>query len=191
MPTHDVIIIGGGFLGVSAAYEAAKAGLRTLLLEAGDLGSGTSGSCSGRAQVCDGHLDPLNIALVRGGVERHERLAEELGYDYDWRRASLLLLLRREQHRTSWLERSAFLTTVGIPTEVIDVDALREAEPNLVLDGLYGAVHSVEGRIDPLRFIHAYARAAGRCGAELRRHEPVIAMQVEGRRIVSVKTPLA
>ena len=62
MPTHDVIIIGGGFLGVSAAYEAAKAGLRTLLLEAGDLGSGTSGSCSGRAQVCEGHLDPLNIA---------------------------------------------------------------------------------------------------------------------------------
>ncbi len=191
MPTHDVIIIGGGFLGVSAAYEAAKAGLRTLLLEAGDLGSGTSGSCSGRAQVCEGHLDPLNIALVRGGVERHEHLAEELGYDYDWRRASLLLLLRREPHRASWLERSAFLTSVGIPTEVIDVDALREAEPNLVLDGLYGAVHSVEGRIDPLRFIHAYARAATRRGAELHRHEPVIAMQVEGRRIVSVKTPVA
>ena len=83
MTTHDVIIIGGGFLGVSAAYEAAKAGLRVLLLEAGDLGSGTSGSCSGRAQVCEGHLDPLNIALVRGGVERHEHLAEELGYDYN------------------------------------------------------------------------------------------------------------
>jgi len=58
MTTYDLIIIGGGFLGVSTAYEAAKAGLKTLLLEAGDLGSGTSGSCSGRAQVAEGQAGP-------------------------------------------------------------------------------------------------------------------------------------
>jgi glycine/D-amino acid oxidase-like deaminating enzyme len=191
MPNPDVLIIGGGFLGLSTAYEAAKAGLRTLLLEANDLGSGTSGSCSGRAQVCEGHLDPLNIALVRDGVTRHERLAEELAFDYAWRRVSLLLLLRSERHRAQWLERSSYLTSAGIPTEVIDQAALREAEPNLQLDRVYGAVHSIEGRIDPLRFIHAYARAAVRAGAEVRRHEPVVAMQVEGNRIVSVQTPRA
>lgn len=67
MQTFDVIIIGGGFLGISTAYQLAKSGVKTLLLEAGDVGSGTSGSCSGRAQVCEGHLDPLNITLIRDG----------------------------------------------------------------------------------------------------------------------------
>lgn len=189
MATYDLIIIGGGFLGVSTAYEAAKAGLKTLLLEAGDLGSGTSGSCSGRAQVAEGHLDPLNITLARDGLKRHEGLAEELGYDYAWRRVDLLLLLRNERHRQEWIERAAFLNSVRIPTEVIDNAPLHAAEPNLVMDGLFGAVHTVEGRVDPLRFVHAYARAAAQLGAELLRHTPVVSMQVEGRRVVAVQTP--
>ena len=68
MQNFDVIIIGGGFLGVSTAYQLSKAGVRTLLLEKGDIGSGTSGACSGRAQVCEGHLDPLNIKLILEGL---------------------------------------------------------------------------------------------------------------------------
>ena len=97
MPTFDVIIIGGGFLGVSTAYQLARAGVRTLLLEAGDIGSGTSGSCSGRAQVCEGHLDPLNIALIREGWQRHLSLQEELNTDYEWGTRGLFLLLRNER----------------------------------------------------------------------------------------------
>ena len=39
MQSFDVIIIGGGFLGVSTAYQLSKAGVRTFLLEKGDIGS--------------------------------------------------------------------------------------------------------------------------------------------------------
>ena len=94
MQTYDVIIIGGGFLGLSSAYQLARMGVRTLLLEAGDIGGGTSASCAGRAQVCEGHLDPLNIKLIRDGLKKHESLEEELGQSYDWRRVGLFLLIK-------------------------------------------------------------------------------------------------
>src|SRR5450759_684874 len=117
MQSYEVIIIGGGFLGVSSAYQLSKAGVRTLLLEAGDIGSGTSGSCSGRAQVCEGHLDPLNIRLIRDGFKLHETLEEELEFDYEWRKVGLLLLLRNEKLWQIWKERSQILSSLGIPTE--------------------------------------------------------------------------
>ena len=188
MQTFDVIIIGGGFLGLSTAYELSKAGVRVLLLEAGDIGSGTSGSCSGRAQVCEGHLDALNIALIRDGLKKLETMETQLDYKFAWRRVALLLLLRTEKLKQHWLERSVILTAAGIPTSVIDPESLHAAEPNLLMDGFLGAAYSVEGMLDPLKFIHAYAQAAVRNGAVLLRNTPVTGMTVDHHRVTAVHT---
>jgi glycine/D-amino acid oxidase-like deaminating enzyme len=188
MQKYEVIIIGGGFLGVSTAYQLANAGIKTLLLEAGDIGSGTSGSCSGRAQVCEGHLDPLNITLIRDGLKRLETLEKDLEFDFEWRRTGLFLLLRDEKLWQHWIERSKKLTEWGIPTEVVDRASLQKAEPNINTNGLLGAAYSVEGMLDPLRFIHAYARAAIQQGATLRRNSPVISMEVHDHKVTCVKT---
>ena len=188
MKTYDVIVIGGGFLGVSTAYHLARTGARTLLLEAGDIGSGTSGSCSGRAQVCEGHLDPLNIFLVREGLARHNSLEEELGFDYEWRRAGLFLLLPNEESERLWRRRCEVLSAEGIPTQIVDCATLRAAEPFLRTEGLVGAVYASEGTLNPLRFVHAYAQAAMRCGADVRRNSPVIGMDVQGSKVLAVHT---
>ena len=188
MPSYEVIIIGGGFLGLSIAYQLAKGGVRTLLLEAGDIGSGTSGSCSGRAQVCEGHLDPLNIAMIRDGLKLLETLEAELDYPFEWRRVGLLSLLRSEKYWQQWQERARILSAAGIPTEVIDLASLRKEEPNLNANGVLGAAYSLEGMLNPLKFIRAYARAAERCGAKIQGHSEVIGMQVEANHITSVIT---
>ena len=190
MQNYDVIIIGGGFLGLSTAYQLAKAGVRTILLEAGDIGSGTSGSCSGRAQVCEGHLDPLNIALIRDGLKIHQTLEEELDYEYEWRRIGLLLLLRSEKYWQLWQDRSSILTAAGIPTEVIDRESLQKAEPNLNTSGVLGAAYSLEGMLNPLKFIRAYARAAARYGAKIQGNSAVVAIEVQDRKVTAVKTAL-
>jgi sarcosine oxidase subunit beta len=188
MQNFDVIIIGGGFLGVSTAYQLSKVGVRTLLLEKGDIGSGTSGACSGRAQVSEGHLDPLNIKLILEGFKLHETLEEELEFDYEWRKAGLFLLLRNEKMWQLWKERSQILSSHGIPTEIIDRENLQKAEPNLNTENVLGAAYSVEGMLNPLRFTHAYTGAATRQGAILLRNSEVIGMEVHKRKVTLVKT---
>ena len=178
MQNFDVIIIGGGFLGVSTAYQLSKAGVRTLILDKGSIGSGTSGACSGRAQVSEGHLDPLNVQLIRDGFKAHETLEQELEFEYEWRKVGLFLLLRNEKMWQLWKERSSILSSLGIPTEVIDQEDLQKAEPNLSTRGVLGAAYSVEGMLNPLRFVHAYAGAAARFGTMLLRDSEVEGMEV-------------
>ncbi len=45
--TAECVIIGGGVVGCSLAFHLARAGMRPLLLERGDLGSGSTARCAG------------------------------------------------------------------------------------------------------------------------------------------------
>lgn len=188
MQKFDVIIIGGGFLGLSTAYQLSKMGVSTLLLEAGDIGGGTSASCSGRAQTCEGHLDPLNIQIIRDGLAKHETLEEELGASYDWRKIGLFLLIKSEELWNRWKERSAILTPAGIPTEVMDRRSLQTAEPHMNTANLLGAAYSIEGNLDPLKFSLAYAKAAQRNGAVIQGRSRVTGFEIQNHRITTVKT---
>jgi glycine/D-amino acid oxidase-like deaminating enzyme len=186
--TYDVIVIGGGFLGLSSAYELAKQGAQVLLLEAGDIGSGTSASCSGRAQVCEGHLDPLNIQLIVDGLKKHEVLEKELGQTYDWRKIGLFLIIRTQSSWDYWQKRAVTLTMQGIPTQVVDQKTLQTAEPNMNTNGLLGAVHTVEGMINPLKFSLAYAAAARKKGAVIQGQSRVTGFEMNNNRVVAVQT---
>jgi sarcosine oxidase subunit beta len=183
---YDVVVIGGGMMGLSTAYHLARRGARILLLQAGDLGGGSSAACSGRAQVAEGHLDPLNIRLIREGLARMETLEEELGTAFEWRRNGFLALINSQHLWDEWVERAQILTAAGIPTEVLDRQALQEAEPHLNTAGFLGAAHAAEGLLNPFLFCWAYAQAARRHGAQLRPRAPVTAMRVVGRRVEAV-----
>ncbi len=187
MQTYDTIIIGGGMVGLATAYHLARRGARTLLLEANDLGSGSSAACTGRAQVAEGHLDPLNLRLIREGMARLEALEDELDADFEFRRIGFLALIDAPHLWEQWAGRAAILTASGIPTRMLDQADLRRIEPCVNADGFMGAAYATEGLLNPFRFCAAYARAARRHGAALRPHTPVTAMQVEGQRVVAVE----
>jgi sarcosine oxidase subunit beta len=86
-----------------------------------------------------------------------------------------------------WTRRAAILTAAGIPTELLDLRALQEAEPHLNAEGFLGAAYAVEGLLNPFLFCRAYARAAHRHGTVLRPHTPVTRICVEGRRVTAVE----
>ena len=125
--------------GLSTAYHLARLGARTVLFQAGELGGGTSAANSGRAQVNEGHLDPLNVRLVHEGLARFETLEEELGTPFEWRRAGYLCLINSTDLWDKWIARAEILNAAGIPVEMLNLDDLRAAEPHLNPSGFLGA----------------------------------------------------
>jgi len=74
----DVVVVGGGAVGVTAAYELARRGLRTVLLERGELGGGCSSGNAGL--VCPSHSHPLATpAALREGLRSLARRDGVLG----------------------------------------------------------------------------------------------------------------
>jgi sarcosine oxidase subunit beta len=158
-----------------------------LLLEAKSLGSGSSGTCGGRAQVSEGHPG-LHLDLVLRGLARLDQLEEELGFEFEWRRLGNIMLIRRESHWQEWSAQIAHLKHLGVPAEMLDPAALREAEPDLRTGEYLGAALCEEGHLNPLKYGWAFARAARRRGAVLRSNEPVVGFERDGARLTAVRT---
>lgn len=184
---YDVIVVGGGFAGVTTTYHLARRGARVLLLEAEGLGSGTSGACAGRAQISESH-GGVHLDLVLAGLERLEKLEEELDCPFEWRRLGNLMLIERDDHWRAWTEKVAQLTEKGVPAAMLDRREVQEKEPALETTGFRGAAWCLEGHLNPFAYCQAYAAAARRHGAVLREQTPVIGFSREGALITAVHT---
>ncbi len=119
MKSADVVIIGGGMVGLSTAYQLARKGVQTRLFQAGDLGGGTSSANAGKAQVSERPLDALNLHIIRQGLMRFDTLEEELGTQFEWHRldiSDMLTLMRHPalswQVLESWLVLKKFRVPV-------------------------------------------------------------------------------
>jgi sarcosine oxidase subunit beta len=185
--TYDVIIIGGGFVGLAIAYQLARRGVEVLLLEAHSLGSGASGASAGRAQISESHRG-VHFDLVLAGLARLATLEEELDCPFEWRRLGNLMLIEREGHWRWWGDQVAYLVERGVSAEMLDRSALHTAEPLLQTDKFLGAAWCLEGHLNPLKFCHALARAARQHGADLRQDTPVTGFERQGDRMTGVQT---
>jgi len=184
----DVILIGGGYAGLSLAYQLARRGADVLLIEARSLGSGTSGASAGRAQVSESHRGS-HMDVVLAGLARLDSLEAELDCGFEWRRLGNLMLIERDEHWQWWSDQVDYLQSRQVPAQMLDTVALGEAEPLLDARRFRGAAWCLEGHLNPLKFCQAWARGARRHGARLLANTPVTGFEVTGDRVVAVQTP--
>ena len=184
----DVILIGGGYAGLSLAYQLARRGADVLLLEAHSLGGGTSGASAGRAQVSESHRGS-HMDVVLAGLARLESLEAELNCGFEWRRLGNLMLIERDEHWQWWSDQIAYLQSRQVPAQMLDTVSLGEAEPLLDARRFRGAAWCLEGHLNPLKFCQAWAKGARRHGAKLLADTPVTGFEVKGDRVVAVQTP--
>jgi glycine oxidase len=189
----DVLVVGGGVIGLAIAREAARAGMTVRLLERGAPGGEASGASAGilSAQLEAHHPGPLlPLALASRALYPPlvAALVEETGVDVDLRRDGALLVARGAA-MVDELERTfAFQRGRGLPVERLEGEALRRAEPAITGAALLGLRLPDEGSIDPPALVRALALAAERAGAEIRTPAEVAALGVAGGRVSGVVT---
>jgi sarcosine oxidase subunit beta len=186
----DAIVVGGGLIGCSTAYHLARAGVRTLLIEQGDLASGASGANFGNVQVEDAEFG-LSLELTLRSYARFATLGAELNYDVGYRRTGNLLLIETQHQWGMMQQRAARLQAAGVRAALLDRDETCRLEPGLAPEAILGALYNPdEGTLDPFKLVHAYALRgrAARAGLEVRTHTRVTGIQVRSGRVIGVNT---
>jgi D-hydroxyproline dehydrogenase subunit beta len=159
----DVIVIGGGVIGTTAAWQIASAGAEVVLLERGALASGATGRSQGLVLPPD-HAEL--VPLWQESVARYGALADRRDFGFDREPIGTLLLATSE-------EQQAALDAVSHPGERLDAAGVAEAEPGLA-PGMAGGLLIEEGRrTDPGALAASAAAEARDAGADIRAHVEV------------------
>lgn len=189
----DVVVVGGGFAGLSAALELAQRGMSVVLLEADRIGSGASGRNGGQAIVgfASGQ-GPFEDQLGQADAQRAWDLSVEAvhlierriaahGIECDWRRGYTYVAdspkkaraLREEFEDHSargiasdWAEGADVARFIRSPRYVA---AFRE---------------NTSGHLHPLKYALGLAQAAQAAGVRIHEHSPVTGLD-RGRRLVA------
>jgi glycerol-3-phosphate dehydrogenase len=192
----DVVVVGGGVTGAGVALDAAARGLSVVLVEAGDLASGTS-SRSGKT-VHGGlrYLEQLNFGLVAEALHERDLMVRTLAPHLVAPAPFLFPLTKRWER--PYIGAGVLLYDLmaaagrtsgrgGVPhhRHLSRRGALREA-PGLDPRVVTGALQYYDGRMDDARHTLAVARTAASHGALVLSHAPVVGVLRDGPRVRGV-----
>lgn len=184
----SVVVIGGGIMGVSTAYQLAAAGVPgVVLLDGGALGSGSTSKAAGgvRAQFSD----TINIRLGLRSLRTFETFTEQFGQEIDFHQVGYLFLLDSPADVTLFEDAVKRQNELGVPSRMISPAEASHLSPLVAADGLLAAAFSPDdGYCTPESVVLGYATAARRLGARLIPHCPVTGIETQGGQITAVVT---
>ena len=186
----DVVVIGAGVLGASAAFRLAEAGLRVTVLEAGRVGAGTS-STSFAWINSNGKPPRPYHDLNEAGRRAHFALRDEFPAT-PWLHDGGCLEIVPGAEAAAMQAKVVRLREWDYAAELISPAELHDLEPELTLDALGPdaviAWYPDEGWIDPVLFAQAMVRRGQAHGATLHIGTKVSEIVVQGGRATGVKT---
>ncbi|ALG84240.1 glycerol-3-phosphate dehydrogenase/oxidase [Gordonia phthalatica] len=188
----DIVVIGGGVVGVGAALDAATRGLRVALVEARDIASGTSSRSSKMFHGGLRYLEQFEFGLVREALHERE-LSLRLLAPHLVRPLPFLAPLTRRVWERPYMAAGLFLydrmggaKSVPGQRHVSRAGALRVA-PSLKRDSLIGGIRYYDTVVDDARHSLTLARTASQYGAVIRTSTQAIGFLTESDRVMGVK----
>jgi glycine oxidase len=180
-----VIIIGAGVIGLGIAWRLASRAAVTVF-DRGKAGAGASHAAAGMLAACC-EAEPGEEALVALGRDSQARwpsFAEELGratgIDVELRREGTLVLALTADDQATIAHHLEFQRQLNLPLEWLSAAATRAREPRLA-GKIAGALFSPEDhQVDNRKLAQALHVAAERSGVEIREHQPVKELLVQG-----------
>ena len=168
MADSEVVVIGGGIAGASAAFHLAQNGRSVTLLERGEIASEASGvNAGGIGAYGWGHIPNLESHLTMGSLQIFRALQLDLGFDIEFRASGSVQAIQTAAEYEYARDHVLSLKSRGYTVELLTVDEARSIEPELNPE-LKGAVHfPIRGQADPVKATRAFADAAAGRGANV------------------------
>lgn len=181
----EVLVCGGGIVGLATAHALAKRGAEVTLCERGSLGEGSTARSAGgiRSQFST----RINVKLSLASKEVWNGFEDQFGVDIGFRTSGYLFLARSESTAERFREDVRMQRDLGAETKFLEPMTAAEHCPELDTGSFRAATYNpTDGFADPNLAVQGYAEAARDRGVEIRPKTPVTAIHRSGGRVVSV-----
>ena len=181
----DVVVLGGGLHGCSAALHLAIDGRRVIVLERRSVGRHASGINAGGVRTLG--RDPAEIALSVAGMEYWRRIREWVDDDCGFVACGQVKVAESAKELDALADRSARVRGLGFDhEEMVDAEELRRLVPAVAPHCVGALVVRDDGAADPYRTTFAFATKARARGAQIVEGEEVVALERQAGAWVAV-----
>lgn len=190
MKKAEIVIIGGGVVGASAAFHLTERGARDVLILEREtrLGLGSTGKATGgvRAQF----ETEINIRMSLYSIDFFRKFDEITGFDCGYEPRGYLFFATGESQldylrRSSETQRSLGLEKV----EIVDKQTIADIVPGMkCADIVGGSFCSTDGFIDPLGVLQGFTEKAAGNGAKIECSTEVSKIETENGKVKAVET---
>jgi glycine oxidase len=184
----DVLVVGGGIIGLAVAWRARQRGLSVTLLERGECGQATSRIAAGMlAPVMEVEFGDAGRRVLELGLRSAElwpSFAEELaaatGTELALMRTGALFLARDEDQARELERKLAFRESLGLRVQRLRASEARELEPALAPTIRLALSAPDDDAVDPRVVLAALQRACELEGVHVREHAAVARIELDG-----------
>lgn len=183
---HDVVIVGGGIIGISLAYFLAKEGCDVCVVDKGVVGQESSGRCAGN--IGQSHRPPPDFPIMTRAVRFWKKLSEESELDFQYRQHGNLRLAWNDKHAEDLEAMVERERANGLDCRFLDRADTKAIVP-YVTDAYVGSIYTPsDGSAEPYLSCVAVSRAAKRAGAVIHEHREVTGIDVVDGKISGIQT---
>lgn len=189
LPAHaQVVVIGGGIIGCSTAYHLARDHKAdVIVLEQGQLTSGSTWHAAGLVGQLRSSASITQV--LKRSVELYKSLKDETGLDTGWKMTGCLRLATNQDRWTEYKRLATTARSFGMDMELISPAEVKKMWPLMEVSDLVGATFlPTDGQASPTDITQSLAKGARMHGARIFEGVRVTGFEMEGDRIVAVKT---
>jgi len=186
--TAEVIIIGGGIMGLSIAYSLAKRGCRDVIVFEKDLlAQASTGLSVGGIRQQFSH--PANILLSQQSLREFKTFEEKFGVDIRFRQSGYLFLAQKESTWQEFLSGVEVQRDHDVPVEVLSPEDIKSGWPYLNVSDLKGGTFGPDdGYADPYLVAMGFAKIARKLGVRVQEKTEVTGIDIKADKIQGVET---
>lgn len=167
MRTYDVIVIGGGVIGVAVAYYLSKEGMKIALIERGDLASGTSSRCDGNI-LLSGRKPGIDTEIADISQQLYKSLTEEISDDFEYTQRGSMYIIENENEWEIAKKYVDILSKNGYPMQMLNHKDIHIEEPFLANDIIGGFLElNHDASINPMKYVYALSQHIIKNGVDI------------------------
>ncbi|HDL02674.1 MAG TPA: FAD-binding oxidoreductase [candidate division Zixibacteria bacterium] len=187
--TADIVIIGGGIIGLSAAFQLARlnAGKIVVLEKEMFLGTGATAKCAGgiRAQFST----RINIEMSMKSEEMLVNFEKEYDYPIVYEQNGYMFLLFNDRQVAGFTKAFEMQRSLGLNVEWLDIPRINELAPPVKTDDVIKATFCQDdGIADPSDMINGYSTIARKLGVAIEIETEVTGINVEAGEVKGIVT---